>query len=78
MGLFSWLSPPRRKRKPQRYAVERVHVNRQGYDRRGHYWGVGERLYRVTDMQENRDKWVRAPSAKAARNKAVSDKYGWR
>lgn len=31
-----------------RFAVERVRLNRQGYDSRGRYYGVGEKLYRVT------------------------------
>lgn len=79
MGFFNWLdTPKRRKRKPQRYAVERVSLNRGGYDRAGRYWGIGERLYRVTDMEENREKYVRAESAKSARAKACHDKYGWR
>lgn len=79
MGFFAWLDPkPKRKRKPQRYEVERIHLNRGGYDRRGRYWGVGERLYRVTDHEKNKEKYVRAESAKSARAKAVHDRYGWR
>lgn len=79
MGLFGWLGPAKkRKRKPQRYVVERVSLNRGGYDRHGRYWGIGERLYRVDDEETGKSKHVRAESAKSARAKAVHDKYGWR
>lgn len=79
MGFFGWLGPAKkRKRKPQRYTVTRVSLNRGGYDRHGRYWGIGERLYRVDDEETGKVKHVRAESAKSARAKAVHDKYGWR
>lgn len=79
MGFFDWLEPKsKRKRKPQRYAVERVHLTRGGYDRHGRYWGTGERLYRVDDEETGKHKYVRAESAKSARAKAVHDRLGWR
>lgn len=78
MGLFDWLEPKtKRKRKPQRYVVTRVRLNRGGYDRLGRYWGIGERLYLVWDSEEHRRKHVRASSAKSARAKALHDRYGW-
>jgi len=79
MGFFDWLEPKkRRSRKPQRYTVDRVSLNRGGYDRRGRYWGIGERLYCVEDAETGKFMHVRAPSAKAARDKASREKYGWR
>jgi hypothetical protein len=49
--------------------VVRVPVNRQGYDARGRYWGTGERLWRVSGEDGDReiDEHVRAESAREAR-----------
>ena len=63
----------------RRYTVERIPVDRQGYDRRGRYWGVGERLWHITDNENERDAIVRAPSAAAARTKAINTaSWSWR
>ncbi len=55
-----------------RISVERVHINRQGYDRRGMYWGVGDPLWYSGSVAEaggnQSDNFVRARSHKAARD----------
>lgn len=51
--------------------VEHVHIDRQGYDKRGRYWGVGGKLYRVYDDSGLIDKHVRAKDAKEARLAAL-------
>lgn len=50
--------------------AEHVRLNRGGYDSRGKYWGVGPKLYRVGDADGVLDEYVRAPSAKVARERA--------
>jgi len=48
--------------------IRHVRLDRQGYTKRGEYYGVGEKLYCTSDFSlSNRDACVRAPSAKAAR-----------
>ena len=47
--------------------VERIVINRQGYDSHGRYWGVGQKLYRVTDSGGFVNKYIRAKDAKTAR-----------
>lgn len=49
--------------------AERVPINRDGYDRRGRYWGTGSPLYRVTSEDDRIDEHVRATSAVDARQK---------
>jgi hypothetical protein len=81
MGFFDWLEPKpkRRARKPQRYTVTRIRLNRGGYDRNGRYWGVGDRLYRIDDEETGKHIHVRADSAKSARAIALrSNRYDWR
>jgi hypothetical protein len=51
--------------------VERVRLNRGGYDSRGRYWGVGEPLYSVYVDATGRYTHVRAKSAKEARAKVA-------
>jgi hypothetical protein len=69
-------------------SVERVRLDRGGYDSRGRYWGVGTPLYRVTSDEELPPGWygskyhsryqgyidehVRASSARQAREKVAS------
>lgn len=60
----------KRKCKPPRVFVERVRVNRHGYDSRGSYWGVGEPLYRISTADGGFDTHIRARDAKTARTKA--------
>jgi len=50
--------------------VERVRINRQGYDSAGRYYGVGQPLFRVSGEGSfaDVDEHVRAKSAKEARN----------
>lgn len=57
-------------------AVERVRLDRGGYDRSGRYFGGGAPLFRVTGEQEDLyvQDLVRAPNARAARQ-IVADKY---
>lgn len=53
----------------RKLSAERVRINRQGYDSRGRYWGVGEPLYRVSSADGDIDMHVRAASAKSAKAK---------
>jgi hypothetical protein len=50
--------------------LERVPLNRGGYDRRGRYWGVGAPLYRYYDDVGAIDGYVRAHSREEAKAKA--------
>lgn len=50
--------------------ADRVTIDRQGYDKRGRYWGVGQKLYYVSDEDGGIDKYVRADSASEAKRKA--------
>lgn len=70
----------------KKFIVERVAINRQGYDRRGRYWGVGTPLYRVERVGEDGEylrehAFVRASSAKVARAVAAENwsaiREGW-
>ena len=47
--------------------VELIRIDRQGYDRHGRYWGVGERLYHIYDDDEVFDTHVRASDSKEAK-----------
>lgn len=49
--------------------LERVPLNRGGYDRRGTYWGVGAPLYRYSDESGALDGYVRAHSREEAKEK---------
>jgi len=51
----------------QQLRVERIPISRQGYDSRGQYWGVGKPLYYIVDVDTQIDVFVRADSAKQAR-----------
>jgi hypothetical protein len=57
----------------KRYPVERIRLDRGGYDRTGRYWGLGAPLYRVWDNEEERFycQEVRAPNARAARQSVL-------
>lgn len=61
---------------PLRMQTERVKLNRGGYDGRGKYWGVGEKLWRVsvidvaTDIYV--DEHVRAPTQRDAKSKVTA------
>ena len=54
-----------------RFEVERVKLNRQGYDSHGRYYGVGEKLWRVTVLDANNsyraDEVLRAPTQREAK-----------
>jgi hypothetical protein len=56
--------------KGAKLTAERVRINRQGYDSRGTYWGVGAPLYRVYDDVEGKYEHIRATTAKEAKEKA--------
>jgi hypothetical protein len=62
---------PARRVVSQGLDVERMHINREGYDRSGRYWGTGQKLYRVTSRDTGRSLYIRASSAKAAKADAV-------
>jgi hypothetical protein len=49
--------------------AERVKLNRQGYTKDGRYFGVGEKVWRVTDDAGILDEHVRAPTQKEAKAK---------
>lgn len=49
----------------------RIPIDRHGYDKGGRYYGVGEKLWAVDDMDNG--KILRAPSQKAAREKFVKE-----
>jgi hypothetical protein len=70
--------------------AERIHIDRQGYDRSGRYWGTGPKLYRVYTDDEYMighnyhtgepkmaqiDQYERAPSAKVAKEKVYKDVF---
>lgn len=59
--------------------AERIHIDRGGYDRRGRYWGTGQKLYLVHDYQFDINKYVRAENAKLAKDKVLNaiKKYGY-
>ena len=62
-------------RDPKRLDVERVHLDRGGYDRQGRYYGTGEKLYEVT-TDGGESTRVRAPSANAALSRVAKER-GW-
>ncbi len=49
--------------------LERVPLDRGGYDKRGRYWGVGAPLYRYSDDSGAVDGYVRASSRAEAKDK---------
>lgn len=49
--------------------IERVRLDRGGYDSRGQYWGVGEPLYRYGDDSGAIDGYVRAHDRKDAKER---------
>ncbi len=63
-------NPRKRAPKGPKLTAERVRINRQGYDSRGTYWGVGAPLYRVYDDVVGDYDYVRAATAKEAKEKA--------
>ena len=57
-----------------RFPVTRLHLDTGGYTRSGQYYGRGAPLFEVWDDQDGLVEVVRAPSAPAARTKAID---GW-
>jgi len=57
--------------------AERVRIDRQGYDKSGRYWGIGQKLYRVSTDDGVLDGYVRAPSATEAKSKEYDRVFGW-
>lgn len=55
--------------------ADHVRLNRQGYDASGRYWGVGEKLYRVSGVSFDGevDAYTRAHSASAAKEKVKGE-----
>ena len=58
------------------FTVRRIHINGMGYDKRGRYWGVGDRLYYSPELEATRawtqisyvnEPYCRAPHVKLAR-----------
>jgi hypothetical protein len=72
--------------------AEHVRIDRQGYDSSGRYWGVGGKLYRVSSTDEIPigpphpmtgqprmemiDSYIRAPSAKEAKQREYEHIFG--
>lgn len=52
--------------KAKRLKTEKIRLSRQGYDKHGKYYGVGEPLFRVYDDDYAVDKIVRAANASDA------------
>lgn len=74
---------PRKAAAPKRSAgtgikinVERVRINRQGYDPRGQYWGVGQKLFRVQVVDKATDIYsdthVRAATGREAKASVIA------
>lgn len=61
----------------RRYQVERVYLDRGGYDSSGRYFGRGAPLYSVYDAEERRYLYVRADSARRARHEAIGNARHW-
>lgn len=59
-----------------RFEIERVKLDRQGYDTRGRYYGVGEKLWRVTVLDAashvRADDVVRAPTQRDAKQRMAA------
>jgi len=53
--------------KISRYDVQRVRLNKQGYDSQKTYWGIGNPIYYVFDTSDNSEMFLRARNAKHAR-----------
>lgn len=60
--------------KPEPLCVRRVRLNRGGYDARGSYWGLGQKLWYVEIAGEPHT--FRAPTYQSARNKACAYRDG--
>lgn len=76
MGLAAYAVAQRKKSglRGSRVYAKHVRLNRGGYDTDGRYWGVGEKLYRTYrkpagTVDEQDERYVRAPSAVAARRR---------
>jgi hypothetical protein len=50
-----------------KFQLYRVYLNGGGYDRRGAYWGVGDKLYYYSDDSGRIDGHVRAHDRAAAK-----------
>jgi hypothetical protein len=54
----------------------RERINRQGYDARGRYWGIGEKLWRVSVVDPTTDVYVdehvRAANSREAKTKVIA------
>jgi hypothetical protein len=61
-----------RKALMERFEVNRIRINSQGYDRNGRYYGSGAPLFRVYDNQDGLTHETRAQSAPEAREKAIA------
>ena len=59
------------------FKVDRVHLDRGGYDHRGRYYGVGAPLFTVTDDDTDRSVTVRARDARHARAEALQRPNHW-
>lgn len=73
------IQPPKtRKQRPRapKLRTERIRVNRQGYDARGTYWGVGGPIYRVYSDDGLINSTVRASTAKEAKAKVTGNPCG--
>lgn len=60
-----------------RYQVSHVPLDRGGYTKSGQYFGAGPKLFEVFDQDEGRSVMVRAPDAKTARYRAMTNASHW-
>jgi hypothetical protein len=63
---------PKTRHSPKLRAT-RLRINRQGYDSRGRYWGIGAPVYEVEHDDNGSVFATRAPSAKEAKAKVLKD-----
>ena len=56
--------------------AEHIRLDRGGYDRRGRYWGTGQKLYYVYPRRDlgARGEYIRASSAKEAKRLVTEQK----
>lgn len=60
----------------KRFTVTRIRLDRQGYTSSGRYYGTGAPLFSVLDNETEKETEVRAPDAKAAREKVMIEIFG--
>ena len=57
----------------KRFEVFRIPLSKLGYTSRGKYYGTGPRLWDVYDGETNESHTIRAPNAREARERVMTD-----